>query len=96
MLEKEVEQYLVWCVEMVGGKAYKFESPHHRGVSDRIVCLPRGETCFVELKRGKGGRLSAQQKLFASEMQRLNQRYACLWSIGEVQKWLSGIGYTTP
>lgn len=94
MLEKEVEDYLVWCVEMVGGKAYKFESPMHRGVSDRIVCLPKGETWFIETKRPKGGRLSPLQKIFAAEMSTLQQRYACLWSKDEVTKWLSTTGYT--
>ena len=88
MLEKEVENYLVWCVEMVGGKAYKFESPHHRGVSDRVVCLPNGETWFIETKRPKGGRLSPLQKIFAADMTRLKQKYACLRSKQEVDEWV--------
>lgn len=92
MKEKEVEDYLVWSIETLGGKAYKFESPMHRGVSDRIVCLPDGQTWFVELKKPKGGRLSPLQQIFADEMRMLNQKYACLWTKGEVDGWIEATG----
>jgi len=55
-------------------------------VADRIVCLPGGQTWLIELKT-KGGRLSPLQKLFAQEMRRLNQRYACLWTTDQVDQW---------
>ena len=42
MLEREVESYLRWAVERKGGKSYKFTSPSHKGVADRIVCFPDG------------------------------------------------------
>lgn len=87
MLEKELERYLVWHVEMAGGAAYKFASPAQRGVADRIVCLPDGSTWFVELKRPQG-RLSDLQKMFAAEMQVLNQNYACLWSKNMIDAWI--------
>ena len=87
MLEKEIEKYLVWHVEVAGGIAYKFASPSQRGVADRIVCLPNGDTWFVELKRPQG-RLSELQKMFASEMQVLNQKYVCLWSKEMVDNWV--------
>jgi len=86
MLEREIEAYLVWKVASMGGKTFKFKSPTQRGVADRIVCLPNGETWFVELKT-KGGRLAPLQKLFAADMTRLGQRYACLWSIEQVEQW---------
>ena len=54
MRESEIENHLVWHVERMGGKAYKFRSPSQRGVSDRIVCLPDGQTWFVELKAPRG------------------------------------------
>jgi hypothetical protein len=79
MLEKEIEKYFIWIVERMGGKTWKFTSPGRRGVADRIACLPDGTTWFVELKT-KGGRLSPLQKMFAEEVQALNQRYACLWT----------------
>lgn len=92
MLEKEVEAYFMWVVEQtLRGKSYKFSSPNHRGVSDRIACLPDGATWFVELKRPKGGRVSVLQQLFAGEMQSLNQRYACLASKQEIDEWAAKV-----
>ena len=88
-MEKHIEQHLVREVKKRGGVAYKFSSPSHRGVSDRVVCL-QGQTWFVELKQPKG-KLSALQVLFAAEMQRLGQRYICLWSKEDVDKWLNEI-----
>lgn len=89
MLEKAVEAYFRKAVAAAGGVAFKFVSPSHRGVSDRIVCL-HGQTWFVELKR-PGGRLSPLQRVFAAEMKRLGQRYACLSSRLEIDEWLNGL-----
>ena len=50
MIERDVEKLLVRAVEAVGGIAYKFISPGHSGVPDRLVVLPGGEMFFVELK----------------------------------------------
>ena len=87
MLERQIEAYLVKSVRRIGGVAYKFVSPAHRGVADRVVCLPDGSTWFIELKT-EGGRLSPLQKVFADEMTRLNQNYACLWSKEDVDTWI--------
>ena len=89
MLERAVEVYFRKAVAAAGGVAFKFVSPSHRGVSDRIVCL-QGQTWFVELKR-PGGRLSPLQRVFAAEMERLGQRYACLSSREEIDEWLNGL-----
>ena len=86
MLERDVEKHFDWTVQRMGGKTYKFTSPGVVGVSDRIACLPDGATWFVELKT-KGGRLSELQKLFQSDMTRLNQKYACLWTKEQVDGW---------
>ena len=94
MKESEVENLLVWAVERIGGRAYKFASPSHRGVADRIVCLPDGSTWFVELKRPKGGRLSPLQQIFAGEMLMLQQKYVCLWSVEEVDAWIKTVAGT--
>ena len=91
MKESEIENYLVWYVERLGGKTYKFASPAHRGVADRIVCLPNGDTWFIELKM-KGGKRSALQEIFAEEMLMLNQLYACLWSTADIDKWVEELG----
>lgn len=88
MKESTIEKHLVAQVKAIGGAAYKFTSPAHRGVADRVVCLPNGQTWFVELK-APGGRLSELQKHFQSEMARMNQNYACLWSKEHVEEWIN-------
>lgn len=88
MLEKQIEAYLVKRVKEIGGIAYKFTSPSNRGVSDRIVVLPKGGVWFIELKRA-GGKLTRLQVMFAETMHVMGQRYACLWSKEEVDKWIS-------
>ena len=88
MKESTIEKHLVAQVKALGGMAYKFTSPAHRGVADRVVCLPNGQTWFIELK-APGGRLSPLQKHFQSEMARMNQNYACLWSKEHVEGWIN-------
>jgi len=87
MLEKEIEKHFDWAVQRLGGKTWKFTSPGRKGVADRIACLPDGTTWFVELKTTTG-RLSELQKVFADEMRRLNQNYACLWTKEQVDAFV--------
>jgi hypothetical protein len=88
MRESTIEKHLVAQVKAIGGMAYKFTSPAHRGVADRIVCLPNGQTWFVELK-APGGRLSELQKIFAEDMARMNQKYLCLWNKEQVNEFIA-------
>ena len=87
MRESTIEKHLVAKVKAMGGIAYKFTSPAHRGVADRVVVLPGGVVWFVELK-APGGRLSELQKIFQSDMARMSQKYACLWSKEHVDEWI--------
>ena len=50
MLERQVEQALIREVRKHGGIAPKLTSPGTAGMPDRIVILPGGHICFVELK----------------------------------------------
>jgi len=50
MREAQIESYLRDEIKRLGGRAYKFVSPGHRGVPDRLVLLPGGHVVFVELK----------------------------------------------
>ncbi len=88
--ESTIEKHLVAQVKALGGMAYKFTSPAHRGVADRVVCLPDGQTWFVELK-APGGRLSELQKIFAEDMARMNQNYACLWNKEQVDAFITSL-----
>ena len=90
LLEKDIERYLATRITALGGKAYKWVSPAHIGVADRIVVLPGGVVWFVEVKT-IGGRLSPLQKLFAADMARLGQKYACVWSREDVDAYLGGL-----
>ena len=40
--ERDIEELLVSAVKSVHGVAYKFISPGHAGVPDRLVILPGG------------------------------------------------------
>jgi len=84
--EKEIEAYFVKRVKALGGYSYKFRSVTQRGVADRVVCLPSGQTWFVELKK-PGGRLSPLQEIFAEQMAATGQHYAVLWSKEDVDAW---------
>ncbi len=86
MKESEIENHFVWAVAMLGGRAWKFQSPSNRGVSDRIACLPDGSTWFVELKT-KGGRLSELQKIFKAQVESLGQNHVVLWDKDQVDEW---------
>ncbi len=50
MLERDVESRFKSEVEKYGCRCLKFVSPGFTGVPDRIVLIPGGRICFVELK----------------------------------------------
>lgn len=77
-------------VKEIGGIAYKFTSPAHRGVADRLVVLPGGVVWFVEVKK-VGGRMSTLQELFKRDMQKLGQNYMTLWDMDDVDTFIKGV-----
>jgi hypothetical protein len=87
MLEKDVERRLVKGVEALGGKAYKFVSPAHRGVADRLVVLPGGRVWFVEVKTDNG-KLSPLQEVFRYEIKNMGCDYCCVYGAGDVDNFL--------
>jgi streptogramin lyase len=90
ILERDIERYLVRRAIEHGGKAYKWVSPGHVGVTDRIVLLPGGVVWFVELKTVRG-RLSPLQKVFAADMRRMGMNYIVIRSKGEVDELLQRV-----
>ena len=90
LLERDIERYLVRRAIEHGGKAYKWVSPGHVGVADRIVLLPGGVVWFVELKTATG-RLSPWQKVFAADMRRMGMNYIVIRSKGEVDELLQRV-----
>ena len=87
MRERDIEAYLRMRVKELGGIAYKFVSPGHAGVADRIVLLPGGVVWFVEVK-APGGKLSPLQVLFGRRMAELGMNYRVIWSREDVDEWL--------
>lgn len=88
MLEKDVERKLIKGVEALDGKAYKFVSPAHRGVADRLVVLPGGQVWFVEVKTNTG-KLSPLQETFRKDINALGANYVCLYGEADVHLWLA-------
>ena len=74
MIERDVERALVGIVKRHGGLALKWVCPGWLGVPDRIVLLPRGRILFVELKRPKGGKISAMQDWWRRKLSGLGFR----------------------
>ena len=68
MLERDIEQGFRGIVKNKGGLALKFVSPGMAGVPDRLVLLPGGRVCFVELK-APGRKLSPKQVKMAKRLE---------------------------
>lgn len=50
MRERDLERYTTTVIKSNGGLALKFISPGYAGVPDRLVLMPGGKMCFMELK----------------------------------------------
>jgi len=65
--ESTVERELTARVRDRGGRCEKVTVLGSRGFFDRLILLPGGRVIFAELKRPRGGRLSAHQKMYRDE-----------------------------
>ena len=73
MREKTLERHLAQAVKKSGGIALKFVSPGMAGVPDRLVLLPDGKICFVEMK-APGKKPTALQRLRYGQLRDLGFR----------------------
>jgi hypothetical protein len=71
-LEKDIERKIVQYAKTLGCRCYKFTSPAHRSVPDRIILTPHGVVGFLEVKRPGGKPTEAQ----AHEMQSMADKNA--------------------
>lgn len=80
--EGAVENYLYRKAKARGWIAYKFTSPGHAGVPDRIV-VGNGKVYFVELKAANG-RLSGLQKACIAKLNELGANVRVCYSKEDV------------
>lgn len=85
--EAQIEKHLFYEIRKLNGLAYKFTSPGHAGVPDRVILLPNGTTIFVELKR-EDGRLSSLQIETIRFFQENNIEVYVLYSKEEVDDFI--------
>lgn len=69
--EASIEDYLRERVEALNGVCIKLSPVGLRGVPDRLIVLPGPRVIFVELKRPKGGVISALQHWWRDRLVRL-------------------------
>ena len=84
-LEKEIEEKFIDTVKRHGGLCLKWVCPGWSGVPDRLVLLPGGRIIFCELKRPKGGRLSALQKWWAGRLVAMGFRHWVVWDYEDIK-----------
>jgi hypothetical protein len=84
--ERLIEQYLIKQVHACGGEIFKWISPNHRGVPDRIVFI-LGQIWFVETKTTKG-KLSVLQVLTQKLIMRHTTNYIVITSKKEVDDFI--------
>lgn len=83
-LEKEIERKLKVLIEgQLGGLCLKWICPGWSGVPDRILLLPGGKIYFVELKRPKGGKISALQTWWKRRLETLG---FTVWYVYELEQ----------
>lgn len=90
MRESTLERRLVREVERIGGLAPKWVSPSNRGVPDRIVILPNGQTVYVEMK-APGKPLQPLQKWWATRLQRRGHRVYKIDSESDIKQFIKEV-----
>lgn len=84
MLEKNIEAKVCGYARERGLLAYKFTSPAHSTVPDRLFILPSGKMFFCEFKREKQKPTPAQER----EHLRLRQHKVSVYVIDNVDDGL--------
>ena len=90
MIERDIERKLTAGIRRIGGVAYKFTSPGHTGVPDRLVLLPGGVVKFVELKTTVG-RVSPVQSAQIRRIRALGFDVRVLHGADEVEEFLKEV-----
>lgn len=88
--ERDIEARLRRGIGRLGGLALKFSSPGEAGVPDRLVLLPGGRVCFVELKTVRG-RLSPLQRWQQERLRALGCRVVTLRGREDAEAFLKEV-----
>ena len=88
--EKTLEKKLTDGIKKLGGAAIKYTSPYYIGMPDRLVLLPSGVVCFVELK-SETGRLTPIQVKRHAQLSGLNQKVFIVRDATSLQNCLSAV-----
>lgn len=88
-LEKDVERYLKKQISKKGGLSLKWTSTV-RGVPDQIICLPNGETIFVEVKKPDGKTRKLQDRMIW-KLRDLNQPVFICYTKMQVDKLIDDL-----
>jgi hypothetical protein len=70
MYEKQIEQAVCAYASTKGLLVYKFASPNHLGVPDRVFLVPGGKVFFIEFKR-RGLEMTPMQKREQTRIERM-------------------------
>lgn len=89
MREATIERRLTQAVRKAGGIAYKFVSPGHSGVPDRLILLP-GRVIFVELKT-ETGKLSKLQIATQALMRKMGVDVRTLYGADQVDRFVEEV-----
>lgn len=85
--EAALEAFLVRRVRSAGGECWKWVSPGHRGVPDRLCVLPGGRVVAVELK-GPGGRVHSLQARAMKRLEELGMTVALIRTAEDIEELL--------
>ena len=88
--EAQIEAVLRDGIKKMGGIAYKFVSPAHRSVPDRIILLPAGRLIFIEVKRASGKLTSLQAKELG-RIAKLGFEVHVLYGEEQIKAFLKGL-----
>lgn len=89
--EKVLESRLCQAIKSKGGECVKLTSQYQRGLPDRLVLLPGGRVCFVELK-STGKKPTALQSLCHERLRAMGFEVVVVDSSEGLSGFLRGLG----
>ena len=81
--ESTIERAILAEVKRRGGVALKLQGAGNRGYPDRLVVLPGGKICFLEIKRKEAAADQKLQHQRLRELAGLGVVAARVWSVNQ-------------